>query len=70
METNGKNTDSDVELSDQSFFIQRILNRDQRFARSPSFIYAAVGYIEKNDYKEISILLIQEGKELIMKIVM
>ena len=35
-----------VRLTDQNYFIQRILNRDQRFARSPTYMYAAVGYIE------------------------
>ena len=34
-------------MIDQSYFIQRILNRDQRFARSPAYIYAAVAFIEK-----------------------
>ena len=34
-------------LTDQNYFIQRILNKDQRFAKSPPYIYAAVAYLEK-----------------------
>ena len=36
-----------MRLTDHCYFIQRILNLDQRFARSPAYMYAAVAYIEK-----------------------
>ena len=45
--TNGKDEDRKTRLTDQSYFIQRIVNKDKRFARSPAYIYAAVAYIEK-----------------------
>ena len=45
--SNGKDEDRDVRLTDQSYFIQRIINKDKRFARSPAYIYAAVAYLEK-----------------------
>ena len=40
--SNAKDEDRKTRLTDQSYFIQRILNKDQRFARSPAYIYAAV----------------------------
>ena len=43
---NGKDQKRKVKLSDQSYFIQRILNMDKRFANTPTYIYAAVGYLE------------------------
>ena len=45
--SNGKDQERKVRLTDQNYFIQRIFNRDQRFARSPAYIYSAVAYIEK-----------------------
>ena len=44
---NGKDEERGVRLTDQNYFIQRIVNMDQRFARSPAYIYAAVAYLEK-----------------------
>ena len=34
-------------ISDQNFFIQRIMNKDLRFANNMPFIFASVAYIEK-----------------------
>ena len=45
--SNGKDQERKTRLTDQYYFIQRILNQDKRFARSPAYIYAAVAYIEK-----------------------
>ena len=36
-----------VRLTDQQFFVQRILNQDLRFANSPGYIFAAAAYIEQ-----------------------
>ena len=36
-----------MKLTDQNYFIQRILNKDKRFAESPAYTYAAVAYLEK-----------------------
>ena len=44
---NGKDEKRKVYLSDQNYFIQRILNKDLRFAKTPTYEYAAVGYLEK-----------------------
>ena len=36
-----------IRLTDQQYFIQRILNQDPRLSRSPGYIFAAAAYIEK-----------------------
>ena len=36
-----------VKLSEQDYFVQRIMNRDQRFASNPAYVFAACSYIEK-----------------------
>ena len=38
--SNGKDEERQTKLSDQSYFIQRILNKDQRFAKCPTYILA------------------------------
>ena len=35
-----------VRLTDQDYFVQRILNKDRRFAQNPAFIFAATSFIE------------------------
>ena len=35
-----------VKLSDQDFFVQRILNKDARFANNLAFVFGATGFIE------------------------
>ena len=45
--SNGKDEERKVRLSEQNYFIQRILNMDKRYANSPAYIYAAVAYLEK-----------------------
>ena len=45
--SHGKDEDRIARLTDQNYFIQRIVNKDQRFARSPAYIYAAVAYLER-----------------------
>ena len=45
--SNGKDEERMSKLSYQFYFIQRILNKDQRFARSAAYKYATVAFIEK-----------------------
>jgi hypothetical protein len=45
--SNGKDQERKTRLTDHYYFIQRIVNKDKRFAKSPAYIYAAVAYIEK-----------------------
>ena len=49
--SNGKDEERDVKLTDQRYFIQRITNINSRFAKCPTYLYAAVGYLEQ---KQIS----------------
>ena len=44
---NGKDQERDVKLTDQRYFIQRITNMNSRFSKCPSYLYAAVGYLEQ-----------------------
>ena len=36
-----------VNLTDQNFFVQKLMNRDTRFADNSEYLFAATGYIEK-----------------------
>ena len=45
--SNGKDAVRKVKITDQRYFIQRILNKETRFARSPAYLYAAVAYLEE-----------------------
>lgn len=42
--SNGKDQERSTRLTDQNYLIQRICNKEERFARSPAYMYAAVGY--------------------------
>ena len=45
--SNGKDEERCVKLTDQRYFIQRITNREKRFADCPEYLYSAVGYLEQ-----------------------
>ena len=49
--SNGKDADRNIKLTDQRYFIQRICNKETRFAKTPSYLYSAVSYLEQ---KQIS----------------
>ena len=54
--SNGKDQERRVKLTDQRYFIQRVLNKETRFAECPSYLYAAVGYLEeKHIYNSLSL---------------
>ena len=44
--SNGKDAERKVKLTDQRYFIQRICNKETRFAKSPAYLYSAVTYLE------------------------
>ena len=44
---NGLHEERKVNLTEQNYFQQRIMNTDQRFANNPAYVFAATGYIEK-----------------------
>ena len=51
-------------MTDQNYFIQRIVNKDKRFARSPAYTYAAVGYLEKRQLQRNINLSGTRGKQV------
>ena len=63
--SNGKDQEREVRLTDQNYFIQRICNKEKRFARSPAYMYAAVAYLEKKQLQRNINLANTRGKEVI-----
>ena len=61
---NGKDEERSVRLTDQNYFIQRILNKDQRFSKSPTFKYAAVAYLEKKQLQRNINIAGTKGKKV------
>ena len=54
--SNGKDQERAVKLTDQRYFVQRICNKETRFARCPSFLFASVGFLEeKHIYNSMSL---------------
>ena len=45
--SNGKDQERDIKLTPQRYFIQRITNINSRFAKCPSYLYSAVGFLEQ-----------------------
>ena len=45
--SNGKDQDRVVKLTNQRYFIQRVLNKETRFAKSPAYLYYCVGLLEE-----------------------
>ena len=62
--SNGKDQERRARLTDQNFFIQRICNKEARFARSPAYMYAAIGYLEKNQMQRNINMANTRGKEV------
>ena len=44
---NGLQHKRDSKLSDQYYFVQRLRNKDHRFATDPAYKFAAGAYLEK-----------------------
>ena len=61
----GKDYERNTRLTDQYFFIQRICNLEQRFARSPAYMYAAIGYLEKKQLQRNINMVNTRGKEVV-----
>ena len=61
--SNGKDQDRNVKLTNQRYFIQRVLNKETRFAKSPAYLYYCVGLLEeKQIYRNISLVGIRGKK--------
>ena len=54
-----------VRLTDQQYFVQRILNVDKRFANSPSYIFAAAAYLEKKQLSRSANISYMRGRKSI-----
>merc|ERR1712016_137460 len=55
----------DVRLTDQNFFVQTICNMERKFARTPSYVYFAVAYIELKQIMRNLNMQGRRGKEVI-----
>ena len=62
--SNGKDQKRQVKLTDQKYFIQRIINREKRFAETSSYLYSAVGYLEEKRIFQNMSLIGSRGKEV------
>ena len=67
--SNGRDNERLVRLTDQNYFIQRILNKEQRFAKSPAYMYAALAFIEKKQINRNISLAGTRGKQVTNKAV-
>ena len=54
-----------VRLTDQNFFVQTICNMERKFARTPSYVYFAVAYIELKQIMRNLNMQGRRGKEVI-----
>ena len=59
----GLHHERETKLNNQSYFIQRICNKNRQFAESPAFVYAAVAHTELNQIQRNLNLLHCHGKE-------
>ena len=50
-------------LTDQQYLCQRLLNKDQRFSKSPSYIFAAAAFIEKKQLMSKANISYMRGKK-------
>ena len=55
----------ETKLTAQSYFVQRICNKNSKFAENPSFVYAAVAHTELNQLQRNLNLIHCHGKEVI-----
>ena len=63
--SNGKDQFRETKLTDKNYFIQRILNKDQRFARSPAYFYAATAFLEKKQLQQNLSLAGTRGQKIV-----
>ena len=62
--TNGKDQERKARLTDQRYFIQRVINKETRFAKSPAYLYASVAYLEERRLQQNINLVGSRGKKL------
>ena len=59
---NSLHSERKIKLTDQDYFVQRILNKDLRFATNPAFVFAAVAYLEKKQIQSRIGISFKRGK--------
>ena len=52
-----------VRLTEQQYFVQRLLNEDLRFAKSPGYIFAAAAFIEKKQLMSKANISFMRGRK-------
>ena len=52
-----------VRLTDQNYFVQRILNQDARFSKSTGYVFAAAAYIEQKQLSSKANISFMRGKK-------
>ena len=62
--SNGKDQPRPVKLTDQRYFIQRVLNVEGRFAKNPAYLFAAVAYLEEKRIAQNISLVGLRGKKI------
>ena len=60
--SNGIDQERKVKLTDQRYFIQRVCNKESRFARSDEYLYCCVGYLEQKRINSNIALIGRRGK--------
>ena len=60
--SNSLHTQRKIKLSDQDYFVQRIMNKDLRFACNPAFVFAAVAFLEKKQIESRKGISFRRGK--------
>ena len=48
---NSLHSNREIKLSEQDYFVQRIMNKDTRFARNPAYIFAAIALLENTQHR-------------------
>ena len=61
----GRDHKRKVKLTTQNYFQQRILNVDQRFARTPGYIFAAMSHVEADRLRSNANLSGYKGRKTV-----
>ena len=62
--SNGKDAERKIKLTEQRYFVQRICNKETRFAKSPAYLYSAVAYLEEKQINSNVNLAGVRGKKI------
>ena len=60
--SNGIDQERKVKLTDQRYFVQRVCNKESRFAKSDEYLYCSVGYLEQKRINSNIALVGRRGK--------